>query len=109
MIHLWEVDHPYYCSESNWYSNEARLRFDCWADFVDGFGDSDLDMNHVFRWDWEEDRRCLKIFMMKQRKGLFQPIEIYGMTADDEEQVRVYLTKHWENILLMWYPIKEEK
>ena len=106
MKHLWEVDHPYYCSESNYYSREPYTRYECWSDFLDEFREADLDMNHIFRWDWEEDRRCLKLFMLKQRKGIFQPIEIYGMVPEDELSVREFLGGHWRTILDMWSPIE---
>lgn len=72
---LWDVDHPYYCSESNYYVGGVprellphRLpfpgidpwegftpydhqEFESWADF--GWKDSDPDMNLLFRWDWQ--------------------------------------------------------
>lgn len=103
--HLWDVEHPYYCSESNFYSRKPYTRFECWSDFMDEFAEADLDMNHIFRWDWEEDRHRLKLFMIKQRKGIFQPIEIYGMTPEDEPSVREFLRGHWETILAMWEPL----
>ncbi|MEE8113081.1 MAG: hypothetical protein V3T23_01880 [Nitrososphaerales archaeon] len=105
MKHLWEVDHPYYCETNNWYSNEAHLRYDCWTDFIEDWGELDLDMNHVFRWDWDKERHCLQIFMMLQRKGWFRPIEIFGMIPEDEDSVKEWLSKHWQTILKLWEPL----
>lgn len=78
MTRLWEVNHPYYCSESNYYVGgvpswaqprsapptvEGRQRsidehvpgdhmqFDSWAEF--DWKDADKDYNLLFRWDWE--------------------------------------------------------
>jgi hypothetical protein len=76
---LWDVDHPYYCSDSNYYVGGVpkelqprptaeglaalgvdvwdgftpydHFEFESWSDF--GWKDADLDMNLVFRWDWK--------------------------------------------------------
>ena len=40
--HLWEYDHPYYCSEGNYYSNDCHHTFCSWEDFDAEWGDSDL-------------------------------------------------------------------
>lgn len=71
---LWEVSHPYYCSESNYYVGGVprrempvippfdpereradfvpfdHVRFDSWEDF--DWKDADPDYNLLFRWDW---------------------------------------------------------
>jgi hypothetical protein len=52
--HLWEVDHPYYCTEGNYYSNGCHSTYDSWADFVEEANGWDLDMNLLFRWDWRK-------------------------------------------------------
>ena len=64
--HLWEIDHPYYCSEGNFYKNGCHTLFESWEEFatpttVDsaGFGgnvlyDWDDDLNFLFRWDWKK-------------------------------------------------------
>ena len=70
---LWEVNHPYYCSASNYYVGGVpkphvfpggliprdeddfvpwdHVKFASWADF--GWKDCDEDYNLLFRWDWE--------------------------------------------------------
>ncbi len=59
MPHLWEQEHPYYCSESEYHTdgfgdhNFGRDDFESWADFYAAWGHSDPDMNLVFRWDWK--------------------------------------------------------
>lgn len=56
--HLWDVEHPYYCSEAEYHTgnfngeNWGRYDFDSWGDFYAEWGASDPDMNLVFRWDW---------------------------------------------------------
>ncbi len=83
MKHLWEIKHPYYCNEGNYFSGESvESEYGSWADFMEEEGDSDLDMNLVFRWDWHEadpeekdwgnEEEELLIFWMGQRKGLYR-------------------------------------
>lgn len=50
--HLWEIDHPYYCNEGNYFSVGCGEHYNRWQDFIDEQGDNDLDMNLVFRFDW---------------------------------------------------------
>ena len=54
--HLWEVDHPYYCNEGNFFArpgSECHSHYRRWQDFVAEQGDGDMDLNLVFRFDWE--------------------------------------------------------
>lgn len=115
--HLWEVDHPYYCSESNYnmggYDNppHGMYEFDSWEAFVAEWGDADLDMNLVFRWDWklpetgdDETAEVLWIFWMLQRKGLFLSTAV-TITPDDEPAVREWLSERFTHLLKLWEPI----
>lgn len=125
--HLWEFDHPYYCSESNFFSSDCRTLFTSWQGFIREEGDNDFDMNLVFRWDWEpkeflEDdsvaglRRyadlfsdrdhawILHVFWMGQRKGLFRVTEIDVCKADEPE-VRAWLTLRAEHMRVIWEPL----
>lgn len=57
--HLWEINHPYYCSDSNYFANGIKNRelnqtFDDFDEFLAEWGDADFDYNLLFRWDWEE-------------------------------------------------------
>lgn len=70
MTRLWEVKHPYYCSDSNFYVGGIprpypngmprvdpdfvpydHVRVESWEAF--GWKDSDPDLNLLFRWDWD--------------------------------------------------------
>ena len=108
MTHLWEVDHPYYCAEGNYYSNDCTFEHDSWADYLDEFGDADKDYNLVFRWDWQYDRQSdkhvLALFHMHQRKGRFVA-HIVSVKASDEDSVREYLTGYAEHMRLLWAPL----
>jgi len=66
MSHLWEHDHPYYCSEGNYFKNGLHARYDSWADFAQPSAgrsfneewnllyDFDDALNLLFRWDWKK-------------------------------------------------------
>jgi len=123
MTHLWEIKHPYYCSETNYRcagnrNHEVCFPYDSWEDFYAAWGDSDLDMNLVFRWDWkkadpaedEEDRwprrDTLYIFFMMQRKGDYRWCEI-SIKDEDEDNVRKFLSQRWNHLKLLWEGIAE--
>lgn len=122
--HLWEVDHPYYCNESNYYSNECHAKYLRWQDFFAAQGDMDLDMNLLFRWDWKAPRKdgefeqpiewvgdenyrdCnLQLFFVGQRKGLFRCVGIDVCRAD-EPAVRAWLLVRFEHLQKLWTPFQ---
>ena len=109
MTHLWEVDHDYYCHESNFFDNGCSTKHDSWQSFLDEEGDSDMDMNLVFRWDWmkgdEETSDYLILFIMNQRKGIFRVVTIYEMNEDDEPSVIEYLTPRMKKLFSLWEPL----
>lgn len=64
-MHLWEIDHPYYCNEGNYFKAGMHSHFETWADFAQPFSfgkgleeignmlyDFDDDLNFLYRWDW---------------------------------------------------------
>ena len=120
--HLWEVDHPYYCSETNYYRSEIPTRFRSWHEFESEMGDSDLDLNLVFRWDWREGdgwdlpeyngddnyrNGLFMVFFMGQRKGLFWCAEVEVCRAD-EPAVIAFLQPRLDRLAAMWLPLKPE-
>ncbi|WP_430974660.1 hypothetical protein [Sunxiuqinia rutila] len=104
------INHEYYCSESNYYINEASLKYETFADFYEEFHDADVDMNLVFRWDLHEreesKRHYLEIFQMKQRKGIFTPIHIAYFDEKDIPLFVKYLKPHIEKLKSIWQPFK---
>lgn len=127
MTPLWEFDHPYYCSESNYFSNDCYSQYESWESFVDEQGELDFDMNLVFRWDWNpnehlgdetaEARReyaarfgdrdhawTLSVFWMGQRKGLFRCTDVKVCKAN-EPAVRAWLAQRAEHMRLLWEPL----
>ena len=111
--HLWEIHHPYYCSESNYYKNGVGEHFDSWADFHGAMGSADDDLNLLFRWDWKRpdpddyepdempDHDTLWVFYMQQRKGKFVPSSV-SVTEADEPAVRAWLAARWEHMRGLW-------
>lgn len=111
---LAEIKHPYYCSESNYHSNEANVQYETMQDFLDDFEDADVDMNLCFRWDVHntvdeegyeiEGKYSAEVFLMLQRKGIFRPCIIKEFEEKDMDRFINYVQKHAETIKQIWAP-----
>lgn len=119
-MHLWEVNHPYYCHESS----TPTVLWDTWQEFIqDGMGSSDTEYNFLFRWDWQppldtdyegvewtgdETTRdsLLKLFFVLQRKGIFRCQEV-RVCRNDEPAVRTWLEKRLTHLLKVWEPLEK--
>ena len=109
------VEHPYYCSELNYYSNEATTNWDSMSDFLGDMENSDVDMNLVFRWDIhpntdvETEEKTggyyAEIFIIHQRKGVFHPCLIKNIVEADVPRLKEYLSKHWACLNALWIPL----
>lgn len=123
-IHLWDVDHPYYCNEGNYFASpkECCVAYQRWQDFITEQGENDLDMNLLFRWDWDAPRKdgefanpvewqgdenyrdcTLKLFFMGQRKGYYRWVTVDVCRAD-EPAVCAWLQVRWEHMKTLWAP-----
>ena len=125
--HLWEYDHPYYCNEGNYLASPVRdaelncwQEYESWQDFYDDWGDTDPDLNLLFRWDWkawhlewpedypDEEGRTeqhqLLLYFMLQRKAFNKSIYV-TLTADDEPAVRKWLTQRARTMAAIWSPL----
>jgi len=122
-MHLWEAEHPYYCNEGNYYSNDCGARYKRWSDFIASEGDADLDMNLVFRWDWVEGEDwgaepyegddnyrngLFKVFFLGQRKGIYR-YAVVEVCRADESAVLAYLRPRMAHMLALWSPLSEAK
>ncbi len=109
--HLWEIDHDYYCAQDNYYSNDCSGEYQSWADFLEEFGDADMDYNLVFRWDWHDSNNQdheleqdeLQIFILQQRKGRFTSAFI-SVDKSDEPQVIEWLKPRYAHLMKLWQP-----
>lgn len=119
-MRLWESDHPYYCSESNYYVNGLadppwdHVEVESWEAF--DWKDSDPDMNLLFRWDWkvpdpddygEDDDvpgEQLLLFWMLQRKGRFMAMSM-PVSRDEEPEIRAWLEERAKTLIALWQPI----
>ncbi|GGE18472.1 hypothetical protein GCM10011390_42070 [Aureimonas endophytica] len=117
--HLWEVHHPYYCNDGNYYSNEAYHEWKSWDEFFAEFGDSDLDYNAIFRFDWRDGEDWgatdyngddyyrnghLHIYWVGQRKGLFH-VSVIDVCRADEPAVIAFLRPRFEYLMALWSPL----
>jgi hypothetical protein len=117
MTHLWEVDHPYYCTEGNFYKEGLADRFESWAAFTETlFYGGDHDRNLIFRWDWTSWRRHpdpslrgdspdeLTLFFVLQRTAVLRSASIL-VADDDEPAVRAWLAGRARTLAAIWAPI----
>ncbi|MEU0393869.1 hypothetical protein ABZ208_14000 [Streptomyces sp. NPDC006208] len=112
MTHLWEIDHPYYANEGNYYKGGLHNLFASWDEFTTStFFDGDRDLNLVYRWDWRkpghhehEGAETLLLFFMLQRKAICCSAEI-PVTEADEPRVRWFLQDCAQTMRQIWEPI----
>ncbi|MET9222394.1 hypothetical protein ABZX65_27020 [Streptomyces sp. NPDC003300] len=115
--HLWEVDHPYYCQEGNWFSSGQHTLFASWAEFTDtAFHGADRDQNLLIRWDWNSPTRHpdpdlrgddpdeLLLFFVLQRKAWLCSVGI-AVTDEDEPAVRTWLQECAATVAALWDPL----
>jgi len=109
------MDHPYFCSDCNYYSNDATLTYATLADFLDEFEEFPVDLNLCFRWDIrpkDEDQPEMgyraEVFLMLQRKGLFRPCLIETVFERDLPRFGKYLEAHWAKIQAIWKPFTHD-
>ena len=114
VTHLWEINHPYYCNEGNYFApgmDQPHEEYDSWAYFLESEGNADFDMNLVFRWDWRKSdpdesgwgnkTDVLLVFWMGQRKGLYRWTTVQ-VTDADEDAVKAWLLPRWEHLRRLW-------
>ena len=116
---LWEVEHPYYCNEGNYFNNNCGTHFKNLSEFLAEWGDADPDYNLLFRWDWDEtnedgdftfngDRNyrngVLKCFWMGQSKGLYTFCTV-EVCRSDEPAVTEFLKPRLAHLLCLWAPL----
>ncbi len=115
--HLWEIDHPYYCQEGNFYKNGLDTEYASWDEFTGtGFFSGGRDLNLLFRWDWtswrrhpDPELRCdepeeLRLFFVLQRKAILCSVGI-RITDDDEPRVRRFLDDCSRTVAALWAPL----
>ena len=117
------IEHPYYCSDSNYYSNEPSQRYKTVNDFLEAWNshlkdDSLIDMNLIFRFDVHQNRDdnddltdgyWAEVFIIQQRKGIFVPINIEKYESSDDEKFEDVLKRHWIKLKELWNPISIDK
>lgn len=109
MTHLWEGRHPYYATEGNYFSGGMHVSFDSWEEFYEIEGNSDPDMNLVYRWDWQSEygddgEDVLSVFFVGQRKASLRSVSVI-VVKSDESEVRAWLVKRAKTMAAIWNPI----
>lgn len=112
--------HPYYATAGCWYAGgreQPHTEHASWDDFLAEMGGADLDLNLLYRWDWEtpdpsdygpDDPMAttehLALFYMQQRKARPWSHRIV-VTADDEQRIGEWLAVRAEHLRLLWSPL----
>lgn len=120
--HLWEIDHPYYGPEGNYFANaektaDYRHAMESWKAFQEEFSWMDDDLNWLFRWDWipadepgnpmyEIDHDELRLFYLMPRKGTFLWVTIQ-VEREDELEIRQWLFEKWGYMRTMWAGVSD--
>lgn len=107
------ISHSYYCNNTNFYSNDCFEIYETFLDFLDEWGGTDtdtIDMNLIFRWDVcldeEKGHYSMKIFRVKQRKGIFCCQHIDKVTDEDINSILEYLQPYHNHLINLWLPFK---
>jgi len=121
MPRLWEIDHPFYCVQSNYTcdgDDQPEERFTSWGNFISERKNDDLDLNLVFRFDWwegpehdlpeyngDDKARIAKLclYYMLQRKGHYCWVVI-DVCRDDEPAIVEWLKVRYQKLLELWKP-----
>ena len=105
------IDHDYYASDSNYYSESATTTYDSWKEFYSTNKNADIDMNLVYRWDINQDddgEYSMLLVIIGQRKGLYRPVIINSILEENVEQVKEFLKPHFEKLISIWKPLSTE-
>lgn len=114
--HLWEIDHPYYCAEGNYFKRGQHALWSSWKDFKGEtfYVTGDRDQNLLFRWDWRKPGFCdwdgeeyLLLFFVLQRKG-FNCSHQITVTEADEPAIRAWLAECAQTMRATWEPLLDE-
>lgn len=73
---------------------------------------ADMDYNLLYRWDYnynepDEDTAAhyeLQLFYILQRKANCRSVSVI-VTADDEPEIRAWLTARWHHLMKVWRPL----
>jgi hypothetical protein len=113
---LWEIDHPYYCQEGNYFKTGQHTPFGSWTDFAEEtlFFSGDRDQNCLIRWDWRkpgfhdwDGPEYLLLFFVLQRKAWLCSVEM-PVTEADEPAIRAFLAECAQTMRATWAPLLDE-
>lgn len=111
MKHIWEIERPYYMNEGCYHESGMHETYNNWSTFMDDWGDVDLDMNRIHRFDaYDEADRDVRdgefvvfIYRVFQRKGYCASQEVF-VSKEREQEVIDYLRPYFELEQKLWAP-----
>lgn len=123
MSKLWEVKHPYYINEGNYFKAGCHEKWATWQLFEAEWSDANLDYNWFVAWDWleGEDNGAgeytgddyyrngrLVLQCIGRRKSYLGSHEVSVCRAD-EPKVREFLQTRWIYMRDMWSPFSGDE
>lgn len=122
-IELKPTEHSFFFCETNYYAgyqdNFGRQNFETWKDFCEAWGDYDLDLNFLVRYDILnecdeygdeiDDEFELWLLFIGQRKGKYIPVIIHNIEEADMEGINETLSRHWKYMKEMWCEFSGEE
>ena len=116
MSNLWEIKHPYYMNEGNFYQTGHHNDYENLDDFLEAWGDLDKDLNRVHRWDWREGedwgiesdgsedvQGVFSVYFVLQRKAILLSCDV-KVRRSDQDRVKEYLEPYAELEAKLWSP-----
>ena len=97
------LDYNYCFTLNNYHDNNIYTEFNSWKEFMDAYGDADLDYNYFANFNLI-DKNNLVLLCIKQRLGIYQGIRVHIDSTDHDEVIKFlkkykkYAESIWEGI-----------
>lgn len=105
-MHLWDVEHSYYCEPAGVYRRDHTISYANWSEYLETWGRNPPDMNLLFRYDWKKysDGEYLYLHFIIQRHPDIYTVRV-PVNREDEPQIREHLRTRSQSIRAIWEPI----
>ena len=114
MDSIFDIEHSYYMSSGNFYSNDSHSEYEDFSCFLEEWGELDIDYNRVHRWDIikrdpddysddddQYDGYILEVYYVMQRKASLFSVCI-RVTRYDEKRIIKFLKPHSKYNSNLW-------
>ena len=116
MKHLWEVEHPYYMNDGNYFRRGDHVDYRSWDGFLSdwGYDSLDIELNRIHRFDASDAPDCdiekgyfeITFYRVIQRKGFCMSQSVY-VPKSREQEVIDYLLPYYAQEKAIWAPFSD--